>query len=184
MRVAIDTSSLRSLVRYYLPFDHDGRLRQFIQKKIEAKEILIIEEVYLECKSVAKGVVVEELPYLALKENRVKTNELFPAPKLFNRIYHDFAVMVMKNKLNEVQFDSVKDDFLRSADLKLILLALREREGIDGSIRIVTEETAAANDGKVFKKIPAICDLHGIGIEWCDLPKYLNDIEGIDFHVK
>lgn len=184
MRVAIDTSSLLSFVRYYLPFDKDQKLYSFIQRKIETREIIVIEEVYLECKGTAKGVVVKTLPYLEDKKNRVKTDELFPTKKLFSRIENDFAITVQKKKLSEAQFESVKEDFLASADLKLILLALREKGGIDGGLTVVTEETAASNDGKAFKKIPAICDLHDIEIPWCDLPKYLKEVEGIDFHVK
>lgn len=184
MRVAIDTSSLRQLVRYYLPFDTDQRLYKFIQQKIESKEILVIEEVYAECRTVAQGSVVKALPYLDERKNRVKTDDLFPTKKLFNRIEDHFAITVLKNKLNEAEFERMKQDFIASADLKLILLALREKEGIDGAITIVTEETPTSNDGKPFKKIPAICDLHGIEIGWCDLPKYLKEVEGIDFHVK
>ena len=184
MRVAIDASSLRQLVRYYLPFDQDQRLHQFIQRKIEAKEIMVIEEVYLECRSVAQGVVVEALPYLNERKNRVKTEDLLPSPRMFNRIENDFAITVLKNKLSAAQFERMKEDFIASADMKLILLALREKNSIDGGITIVTEETPSSNDGKPFKKIPAICDLHNIEIAWCDLPKYLKQIEGIDFHVK
>lgn len=184
MRVAFDTNSFRQLVRYYLPFDKDQRLYRFIQRKIEAKELLVIEEVYMECKAVAQGVIVEALPYMNERKNRVKTDELLPSKKLFNRIENDFAITVQKRKLSDAQFESVKEDFLTSADLKLILLALREKTAIDGAITIVTEETIVSNDGKAFKKIPAICDLHDIEIPWCDLPKYLQEVEGIDFHVK
>ena len=183
MRVAIDTSSLLSFVRYYLPFDKDKRLYHFIQQKIETKEILIIEEVYLECSRNAQGMVVKALPYLEDKKHRLKTDELLPTKKLFNRIENDFAITVQKKKLSEAQFESVKEDFLASADLKLILLALREKGGVDGGPTIVTEETAASNDGKAFKKVPAICDLIDIEIPWCDLPKYLQEV-GIDFRVK
>lgn len=184
MRVAIDTSSLRQLVRYYLPFDQDQRLHQFIQRKIEAKDIMVIEEVYLECKSVSQGVVIEALPYLNERKNRVKTDDLLPYKKLFNRIENDFAITVLKKKLSDAEFEQMKDAFIASADMKLILLALREKNSIDGGITIVTEETLSSNDGKPFKKIPAICDLQDIEIAWCDLPRYLKEIEGIDFHVK
>lgn len=183
MRVAFDTSSFRQLVRYYLPFDTGQRLHRFIQERVEAKEILVIEEVFLECRSVAHGAVINALPYLGETKNRVKTGELLPTKRLFNRIENDFAITVLKNKLTEAEFERVKQDYIASADLKLILLALREQEGIDGTIAIVTEETATSNDGKPFKKIPAICELHGIGIRCIDLPTYLREADGIDFRV-
>lgn len=37
MKAVIDTSSLVSLVRYYLPFDKEGKLKAFIEERIEAK---------------------------------------------------------------------------------------------------------------------------------------------------
>lgn len=40
MKVVIDTNSLLSLIRYYLPFDKNGILFQFIKKKIEIGEII------------------------------------------------------------------------------------------------------------------------------------------------
>ncbi len=184
MRVAIDTSSLFSLVRYYLPFDKEKRLYHFIGKKIEAKEILVIEEVYLECKSIAQGMVVQALPYLAEKKHHLKTDELLAGRKLFNRIENDFAITVQKKKLTDAQFENMKNSYLASADFKLILLALREKGSIDGGITIVTEESSASNDNKAFKKIPAICDLQGMDITCWDLPKYLKNTEGIGFGVQ
>lgn len=183
MRVAIDTSSLLSLVRYYLPFDKDMRLYRFIEKKVEAKEILVVEEVYRECKMVAQGKVLEALPYLAEKQHRLKTDELLPDRKLFNRIENDFAITVQKRKLTEAEFENRKQDYMADADFKLILLALQEQDGLD-PITIVTEESTASNDGKVFKKIPAICRLQGMDIACCDLPAYLKNTEGIGFGVQ
>ena len=64
MKVVIDTSSLISLVRYYLPFDNDNKLFDFFKKQIEDYEILIIDEVLKECKYTSKKIVVNKLPYL------------------------------------------------------------------------------------------------------------------------
>lgn len=38
MKVVIDTSSLVSLVRYYLPFDKERKLKSFLEERILAKE--------------------------------------------------------------------------------------------------------------------------------------------------
>lgn len=50
MKAVIDTSSLVSLVRYYLPFDKEGKLKAFIEERIEAKKLIVLEQVVAECK--------------------------------------------------------------------------------------------------------------------------------------
>jgi hypothetical protein len=182
MRVAIDSSSLLTLVRYYLPFDRDQRLFTFIKQKVKAKEIIVIEEVYLECKGIAQGAVVKALSYLDERSNRLKTDELLASPTLITRVENDFAIGVQKRKLNEAEFESRKMDYMADADFKLVLLGLKERESLD-PITIVTEERIASNDGKDFKKIPAICKLQGIDLNCYDLPTYLKNVDGIDFGV-
>ena len=54
MKVAIDTSSLLSLVKYYLFLDKDDRLYDFIKLKIENKEIIILDKVEEECRYTSK----------------------------------------------------------------------------------------------------------------------------------
>jgi hypothetical protein len=60
----IDTNSLLSLVRYYLPFDKKGVLFQFIKSKIENGNIIIIDKVLEEWAYNSKGLVLSKLPYL------------------------------------------------------------------------------------------------------------------------
>lgn len=67
MKVVIDTNSLLSLVRYYLPFDKEGVLFQFIKSKIEEGNIIIIDKVLEECKYISKGLVLEKLHFLTEK---------------------------------------------------------------------------------------------------------------------
>jgi O-methyltransferase involved in polyketide biosynthesis len=50
MKVIIDTSSLLSLVRYYLPFDNNNKLFDFIKQEIKNGRIVVIDEVLKECK--------------------------------------------------------------------------------------------------------------------------------------
>ena len=64
MKVVIDTNSLLSLVRYYLPFDKKGILFQFFKKKIKIGEIIIIDKVLQECTYNSKGIVLTTLNYL------------------------------------------------------------------------------------------------------------------------
>ena len=92
MKVVIDTNSLLSLVRYYLPFDKKGLLFQFIKDKIEKGEIIIIDKVLEECTYNSKGIVISKLNYLKdkdfLKVSKVpfKTESLLaPSPAKFLR---------------------------------------------------------------------------------------------------
>lgn len=64
MKVVIDTNSLLSLVRYYLPFDKKGVLFKFFKNKIEKGEIIIIDKVLEECTYTSKGMVLTALDYL------------------------------------------------------------------------------------------------------------------------
>lgn len=73
MKVVIDTSSLLSLVRYYLPFDADNILFKVIKSKFKYGEIILLDKVYDECKFIAKGIVISSLDYLENKKLRVKT---------------------------------------------------------------------------------------------------------------
>ena len=57
MIVVIDSSSLVSLSRYYLPFDKNQTLHDFIKLKIESGEIVVIDKVLDECKYISKGTV-------------------------------------------------------------------------------------------------------------------------------
>jgi hypothetical protein len=43
MKVVIDTSSLLTLVRYYLPFDKDLVLYNFFKSRVESGEIVILD---------------------------------------------------------------------------------------------------------------------------------------------
>jgi len=54
MRVVIDTSSLLSLVRYYLPFDKNGVLFGLIKSKFASGEIIMLDAVYEESKFIGQ----------------------------------------------------------------------------------------------------------------------------------
>lgn len=66
-----------------------------------------------------------------------------------------------------------------SADAKLIMYAQRLlKENPEEEFYLVTEETPAANDLKLFKKIPAICDILGIPV--ITLPELLEKYPEVD----
>lgn len=192
MRAVIDTSSLLSLVRNYLPFDKHDILFNLIRSKIESGEIIILDEVLEECKRVSQKLVVNKLPYLLDKEFQkayqvpVKTDELLPfAPVRFlGMIKNQFiANHFQLRKLNEAEFEVKKKEFMESADAKMIMYSQHLiKDFAADEIFIVTEESSAANDLKLFKKIPAICQLLEIPV--VNLPNLLIKFSELDFEIK
>ena len=176
MKVVIDTSSLIALVRYYLPFDKDDSLKNFIQKKVERKEIIIIDKVHEESKYVAQKIIVKELDFINTKSNTVKTTDLLPYPKFFNMVDNQLCNQTIKKlkDLNETEYEKQKNEYLDSADGKLILYCLKEKNQntlLDGVTILVTEETSTENDNKLFKKLPECCRV--LEIENCNFPTLL-----------
>jgi len=175
MIVLIDTSSLISLVRYYLLFDKDQTLYNFIKEKIESKQILVLDKVYEECEYTAKGIVLEVLKYLKSKKNITKTTEVLPTQKFFNQLENQFINGSVKNKLSDVEFENRKNDFLNSADAKLLLFSISDSSK---QYVIVSEETETSNDNKSFKKLPTICKI--LDLEIITLPKLLKNYQEIN----
>ncbi len=191
MKVVIDTNSLLSLVRYYLPFDKKGVLFQFFKKKIEIGEIIIIDKVLQECTYNSKGIVLTTLDYLNdkafLKTAKVpyKTDSIIaPSPaKFLRQVENQFVNTVIRKqrKLTDTEFDNQKNAFLNDADMRQIILCLNLLK--DGEkVVLVTEETENSNDNKLFKKIPAICK--ELNISTLTLPELLVKYDGIDIDFK
>ena len=168
MIAVIDTSSLISLVRYYLPFDRQNILYDVIKEKIESKQIIVLDKVFDECRYTSQGIVVKRLEYLDDKKNQTKTTSLLPTQKYFNQLENQFINGSVKNLLS----------FLESADSNLLLFCQTNK--VDYTL--VTEETSASNDGKSFKKLPALCQILGINI--ISLPDLLGGFEEINFEFK
>jgi hypothetical protein len=193
MIVIIDTNSLLSLVRYYLPFDKNSVLYDFIKYKIEQGEIIIIDKVLEECSYNSKGIVIQKLSYLEdklfLKSAKLpyKTDSLIaPSPaKFLRQVDNQFvnSIVLKQRKLTEVEYENQKNSFLEDADMKLILLSLNlMRDDIDKEVILVTEETETSNDNKLFKKIPAIC--RELNIKTMSIPELLEKYDGIDVEFK
>lgn len=186
MKVVIDTNSLLSLVRYYLPFDKKGVLFNFFKTKIEKGEIIIIDKVFQECTYNSKGIVLTTLDYLNnktfLKSSKVpyKTDSLLaPSPaKFLRQVENQFVNTVVRRqkKLSDTEFENQKNSFLNDADMKQIILCLNLIK--DGErVVLVTEETESSNDNKLFKKIPTICK--ELEIETMTLPELIAKYDGI-----
>ena len=191
MKVVIDTSSLLSLVRYYLPFDKQKILFEIIKNKIANGEILVIDKIIDECEYTSKGIVLETLTFLTDKNfnktHKLPLNTEFilpPTPaKFYRMVDNNFVVSVLRKRLSDTQYDSLKNDFMNSADMKMILTSLKlKNENPSEKIYIVTEETETSNDGKPFKKIPAICSQ--LGIPTINIQRLLDKFEGVKLEIK
>jgi hypothetical protein len=131
MRAVIDTSSLLSLVRNYLPFDKNDILFNIFKTKIESGEIIILDAVLQECKYVSQKLVVYKLSYLLDKEFQKryyvpkKTDELLPlAPtKFLNMLKNQFAIPGQLKRLTDAEFEIQKSRFMESADAKIIMFS-------------------------------------------------------------
>lgn len=190
MIVIIDTSSLLSLVRYYLPFDKQNKLFDLIKSKIQSHEIIIIDEVLRECRYTSKGITIKKLDYLIDKDFQKKHNcptntedILPPAPaKFYNQVDNSFINGAVKNKLSDIQYESMKTSFLNSADARMIIFCLNTiNKAPLEQIYIVTEESEESNDHKAFKKIPAICKF--LDIQVITLPQLLEIYNEVDFQI-
>jgi hypothetical protein len=179
MKFLIDTSSLLALVRYYLPFEKEDLLKDFIKTKINQGEIIILDKVFEESNYVSKGIIIKELSFLKYKSRHFKTDELLPQPKFFRILDNQLSYGVQKNKLSEVEYESNRNQFLESADAKLVLFCLDDQNslGLDKPM-IVTEETQSENDNKLFKKLPSICTI--LEINHCTLPELLKEYFAIN----
>jgi hypothetical protein len=180
MKVVIDTSSLMALVRYYLPFDKKDTLKNFIKSKVESKEIIVLDKVQEEAKYVAQGIVLTELEFLKTKGNSIKTTDLLPYPKFFNILDNQLCNQTIKKlkKLTDTEYEQQKNDYLATADGKLILYCLNEKKQNQNTLLadkpiLVTEETSTDNDNKLFKKLPECCRI--LEIETCNLPTLLEE---------
>lgn len=187
MKVVIDTNSLLSIVRYYLPFDRSGVMYKFLISKIETGEIIIIDKVFEQCTYVSKGIVLEKLKFLKdkafLKKAKIpfKTDSILaPSPaKFLRQVENQFVNTVVRKQRNltDVEFENQKTSFLNDADMKQIILCLNLKKNGEDVI-MVTEETDSSNDNKLFKKIPAICK--ELDIETMTVPELLETYDGID----
>jgi len=173
MIVLLDTSSLLSLVRYYLPFDGNNILLKYFEENFLVKEFIILDKVYEESKHVSGGIILEKLTILKDKKLIIKTDNLLPDQKFFRRLENEFCYSRWKKELSTPQFETRKTAYLNSADCKLLLYWLQNTDIQNpNEMIIVTEETEVDNDRKAFKKLPAICNM--LQIEHKTLPELIS----------
>lgn len=169
MKAVIDTSSLVSLVRYFIPFDKEGKLKTFLEENIRSGKIIVLEQVAEECKRQGKGQVIEAFPFVVKPKYKTSVAGIKPNKAIYNLINHNFINASVKALLPEAEYQLVRNQFIASADFAMMLYAysIKDKE----NVVIVTEETGYSNDGKPFKKIPDICSI--IGVKTQNFPSFL-----------
>lgn len=154
----IDTSSLVAIARYYLPIKDEAKLLRFIESKFRSGELILLNTIHLEASRTQKGIALTLMEFLNDTELRINDSDLTPpAPKRFsNQMDNNFCVPLQRKKLNSETYSLHKAQYMMTGDAKMLLYALNYRE-LDPVI--ITEETKLSNDGKLFKKLPAICEI-------------------------
>ena len=169
MKAVIDTSSLVSLVRYFLPFDKEEKLKAFLEENIRSGKIIILEQVAEECKRQGKGQVIEALPFIAKTKYKTSIAGIQVNKAIYNLVDNNFINASVRSRFPEAEYQFARDKFMASADFAMMLYAysIKDKE----NVVIVTEETGYSNDGKPFKKIPDICGI--IGVKTQNFPSFL-----------
>lgn len=165
----IDTSSLVAIARYYLPIKDEVKLLRFIESKFRSGELILLSSIHVEASRTQKGIAVELMEFLNDLELRFNDSDLMPpAPRKFsNQLDNNFCVPLQKKKLSSEAYYLQKEQYMSTGDAKLLLYALNN---MDKEPVIITEETMLSNDSKLFKKLPAICEIleikHMTVAEW------------------
>ena len=184
MNAIIDTSSLRALVRYYLPFDKDNALKGLLKDHFVKGKLIIIDKVVGEIRFQSGGKIYKELDFITKESNFsihiTKTDTLIPHPKFIRRVDENFCHkdFIKAKNIPPEQYEILRNNFLETADAKLILFAhnfTKQNQNMlmPETIVVVSEESSVDNDGKLFKKIPVICKQ--MDIDYCTLPELLKD---------
>lgn len=157
----IDTSSLVAIARYYLPIKDEVRLLRFVEAKLRSGELVFLSTIHLEASRTQKGIAIKLMKFLDNSELRYNDADLMPpaAQRFSNLLDNNFCVTLQKKKLTSEAYSIQKAQYMKTGDAKLLLYALNH-SGEDPVI--ITEETMLSNDGKIFKKLPAICEILGI----------------------
>lgn len=167
MIALIDTSSLVALVDYYLPFDKNGIILSELGSMLDNGELVVIDRVSKECAVIRGGSIITAIPFLSDKnrldniaEHKVD-NTFIKGMRAFNhKVLTSFHIKGAKQlfELTEEEFELEREDFKKGADFGLIYVAEALKEG-GKDVIVVTQESRATNDRKVFKKVPQLCDI-------------------------
>ena len=165
----IDTSSLVAIARYYLPIKDEVKLLHFIESKFRSGELVLLSTIFVEASRTQKGIALELMEFLNEDGLRFNDSDLIPPSvrKFSNQLDNNLCVPLQKKKLSDEMYALQKAEYMTTGDAKMLFYALHNK---DKEPVIITEETKLSNDGKLFKKLPAICDFleikHMTVAEW------------------
>lgn len=165
MAIVVDTCSLVMIARNYLPLNENGSMAAFLEQKFKDGELQMLDAVQLESLRTSKGIVMEKMPFLKDKAIAIKTADMFPpSPKRFdNMVDNNFCIPLLKKGLSEEEYLQQKADFLNTGDAKIVIYSSRAiHENLFEDYQVMTEETRTPNDGKLFKKLPLLCEFIGV----------------------
>lgn len=176
MRTIVDTSSLLSLVRYYLPFDTGKVLFKYIADEIMNGNMILLDRIHHECEYISGGIIMDSLNFLKNKKIVTKTDNIVPPQKFYNMLDNNFVNRSSANRIERSLYLTERDNYLKnSGDAMIIVYAMRYI-GFE-KLQVLTEETSAANDNKLYKKIPSIC--RELNIDTITFPQYLKTQTGL-----
>ena len=184
MRTVVDTSSLVAMARYYRPFDTTNNLDAYLRSEIKDGSLIILDKVLAESRYVSQGLAYLSFSCLRGSKVAMSTEGLQPSRKFYNMLDNNFIDKTMKRMKfadDEVGYQNVREVFLNSADCALIVYSMANSTAID-PIRILTEENPNQNDGKLFKKIPSICEQ--LEISTINAVDYLKQIDSLNVEIK
>ncbi len=187
MRTIVDTSSLVRMAQYYHPFDSSKVIDNFLRTEMQNGSIIVLDKVYEEIKYTSHGIAFNSFSCLKDKKLIRATSGLMPTSKFYNMLDNNFvdrSIKKLKLENDENKYQNERQVYLEGADCKMIVYAMNENNEID-PIQILTEESSTQNDGKLFKKIPIICQQ--INIPTINLVEYLkqhNDELVIEINTK
>lgn len=157
----IDTSSLLAIARYYLSIKDEVKLLNYIESKFRSGDLILLGTIHFEVSHTNKGSAINAMKFL--DEKALRYDDTFlkaPAPRVFsNQLDNNLCITLLKKNLSSEEYLQQKAAYLETGDAKMILYALNNM-ALDPVI--ITEESKYNNDGKLFKKLPAICDFLGI----------------------
>ena len=184
MRTVVDTSSLVAMARYYRPFDTADNLDTYLRSEIKNGSLIVLDKVLAESRYVSQGLAYLSFSCLHGSKVAMLTVGLQPSRKFYNMLDNNFIDKTMKRMKfadDEVGYQNVRETFLNSADCALIVYSMTNNTAID-PIRILTEENPNQNDGKLFKKIPSICEQ--LEISTINAVDYLKQIDSLNVEIK
>lgn len=164
-KLIIDNNSLVDFFNYYF-FDRDNgneiykKIKEFLYKKIESGEVIIIDKVFDEFWYTDYKKDNEEIKK-RIKQCVVKTGHLIQeAEQLLDDHYIEYNARFM----NKSEIEIKKDEILNGADLFLIALC-KEYKNKNKDCRpvVVSEESFNQKSyNKIVEKVPIICKKEGV----------------------